>query len=174
MKANFRSIISMAVIGISFALAQPWGASGQVASMQVPASYVWDGRQFVGAVGNQYYYLGPGNVWIPMDRNRMRDFRMWERANPHWRAWATPNVRYRSRRSPGRPQPVAIAPGTRPQPVFVQPQPIIVQPQPVFVNSSGTRSGGRAARSNRSRARSSTSLDTVPRLKSSPGPPSRW
>jgi PXPV repeat (3 copies) len=171
MKANFRSIISMAAIGISFALAQPWATSGAtVVSMQVPASYVWDGRQFVGPVGNQFYYLGPGNVWIPMDRSRMNNFRAWETANPHWRSWATPNVRYRARP----PQPVAVAPGVRPQPIFVQPQPIIVQPQPVFVNSPGTRSGGRAARSNRSRARSSTSLDTVPRLKPSPGPPSRW
>jgi len=176
MKANFRSIISMTALGISLALAQPWVASGQVVNMQVPSSYVWDGRQFVGAVGNQFYYLGPGNVWIPMDRGRMSNFRAWERANPHWRAWATPNVRYRTRRSPGRPQPVAVGPGTRPQPIVVQPQPIIVQPQPVVVNQPGTRSGGRGrtSRSGRSQTRSSTSLDTIPRLKSSPGRPSQW
>lgn len=156
MKANFRSLISMAALGIAFALAQPWAAPGQVSSMQVPPSYVWDGRQFVGAVGNQFYYLGPGNVWIPMDRTRMNNFRAWERANPHWRSWATPNVRYRTRRPP------------RPQPIVVQPQPIVVNPPP------GTRSGGRPSRPSRSRAHSSTSLDTIPRLKQSPGRPSKW
>ena len=175
MKTNFRSIVAMAAMGIALALAQPWPASGQVASMQVPSSYVWDGRQFVGAVGNQFYYLGPGNVWVPMDRARMNNFRAWERANPHWRSWATPNVRYRTRRPPGRPQPVAVAPGTRPQPIVVQPPPVIVQPQPVVVNQPGTRSGGRPSRSNRNRhPRSSTSLDTIPRLKPSPGQPSQW
>lgn len=176
MKVKIRSIIFAALMAVAFPMSHPWAASGQVVSMQVPSSYVWDGNQFVGAVGNQFYYLGPGSVWIPMDRGRMRNFRAWERAHPHWRSWATPNVRYRTRRSPGRPQPVAVAPGTRPQPIVVPPQPIIVQPQPVVVNQPGTRSGGRGrgSRSGRSRPRSSTSLDTIPRLKPSPGGPAYW
>ena len=30
----------------------------------VPDTYVWDGVEYVGVVGTQYYYLGDGNVWL--------------------------------------------------------------------------------------------------------------
>jgi hypothetical protein len=200
MKAKFRSIIVMAAL---VALARPWAASGAMVvpapmmTTRAPSSYVWDGRQYVGVVGNQYFYLGPGNVWIAMDPGRMNHFRGWERAHPNWRTWATPNVRYRTVR-PGRPQPMPIRanpPGTRPPPVPIVPpppppgtrsggrgprsQPMVVapgtRPQPVAVNSPGTRSGGsRSSRSQRSGFNPSTNPYTIPRLKPSPGGPAYW
>lgn len=161
MKTKLRSIIFVAAMGIAFALPQPWPASGAMVITQVPGSYVWDGRQYVGMVGNQYLYLAPGNVWRPMDPGRMSYFRGWQRAHPNWRTWATPNVRYRTVR-PGRPQPVRGAPpGVRPQPV---PVPVVPPPPP-----PGTRSGGRP-RSSRSRP----NPYTIPRLIPSPGGPAYW
>jgi hypothetical protein len=46
----------------------------EVAPVMVPDSYAWDGYEYVGLVGDQYYYLGPGNAipsgWIvSMDGN---------------------------------------------------------------------------------------------------------
>jgi hypothetical protein len=170
MKANFRSIIAMAALGIAFALAQPWAASGAMVvpapmmTTRAPTSYVWDGRQNVGVVGSQYFYLGPGNVWIAMDPGRMNHFRGWERAHPNWRTWATPNVRYRTVR-PGRPQPMPI----RANPPGVRPQPVPVGPPP-----PGTRSGGRGPQSQQSGFNPSTNPYTIPRLKPSPGGPAYW
>src|SRR5579863_3586152 len=33
----------------------------EVAPVMIPDSYMWDGYEYVGLVGDQYYYLGPGN-----------------------------------------------------------------------------------------------------------------
>src|ERR1700734_1499856 len=33
----------------------------------VPDTYVWDGDEYVGIVGGQNYFLGPGNVWLAFD-----------------------------------------------------------------------------------------------------------
>lgn len=62
----------------------------------VPDSYVWDGYEYVGVVDNQYYYLGPGNVWMVMDPTRFQRFHVWARNHPDWRAHATQNVLYRN------------------------------------------------------------------------------
>jgi hypothetical protein len=59
-----------------------------------PDYYVWDGYEYIGVVGNQYYYLGPGNVWVVCDRVRLARFHDWERYHPDWHAHAIHNVHY--------------------------------------------------------------------------------
>jgi hypothetical protein len=61
----------------------------------VPDDYVWDGFEYVGLVGGQYYYLGPGNVWLVCEPFRLERFHGWERGHPDWRAHAVRNVKYR-------------------------------------------------------------------------------
>ena len=61
----------------------------------VPDSYAWDGYEYIGVVGTQYYYLGPGNVWVVMDPVRLARFHDWEKIHADWRTHATANVRYR-------------------------------------------------------------------------------
>ncbi len=61
----------------------------------VPDTYVWDGSEYVGVVGDQYYYLGPNNVWIACDPVRVAHFHDWEHAHRDWRTHATANVKYR-------------------------------------------------------------------------------
>jgi hypothetical protein len=62
----------------------------------VPDTYVWDGTEYVGMVGNQYYYLGPGNVWMVMDPVRLNRFHGWQTAHADWRDHAIHNVKYRN------------------------------------------------------------------------------
>lgn len=63
--------------------------------VEVPDTYVWDGVEFVGLVGDQYFYLGPGDVWVFCDPVRLGRFHDWERIHPDWRAHAIRNDRYR-------------------------------------------------------------------------------
>ena len=51
----------------------------------VPDSYAWDGYEYVGLVGDQYYYLGPGNVWLFCEPFRLERFHGWERGHADWR-----------------------------------------------------------------------------------------
>lgn len=62
----------------------------------VPDSYVWDGTEYVGVVGSQYYYLGPDKVWLTMDGPRRARFSDWEHSHADWRNQAIRNERYRS------------------------------------------------------------------------------
>ena len=62
----------------------------------VPETYVWDGYENVGIVGGQYYYLGPGNVWIVCDHDRFARFDGWERGHPDWREHMVRNDRFRN------------------------------------------------------------------------------
>lgn len=62
----------------------------------VPDNYVWDGTEYVGVVGDQYYYLGPGNAWVVMDIDRLHRFHTWQGAHADWRDHAINNVKYRS------------------------------------------------------------------------------
>lgn len=62
----------------------------------VPDTYVWDGVEYVGVVGGQYYYLGPGNVWLVLDAPRMARWHDWENAHADWRVHATANVSFRT------------------------------------------------------------------------------
>lgn len=103
MKTPFKSVISVTVMGIALALAYCSQAGGTivvtapaVVASPVPDYYVWDGDEYVGVVGDQYYYLGPGDVWIVMDPPRMHRFEGWERGHGDWRAHATRNTRYRA------------------------------------------------------------------------------
>jgi len=61
----------------------------------VPESYVWDGQEYVGVIGDQYYYLGPGDVWMPMSHERYEYFHDWEHHHHDWREHAIENERYR-------------------------------------------------------------------------------
>lgn len=60
----------------------------------VPDYYCWDGYEYVGWVGDRYYYLGPGQVWMTCDPVRVRRFEAWASVHPQWRAQATVNVRF--------------------------------------------------------------------------------
>jgi len=62
----------------------------------VPDDYVWDGFEYVGVVGGAYFYLGPGNVWITCDRDRVERFHGWERDHRDWREHAVHNDRFRN------------------------------------------------------------------------------
>ena len=62
----------------------------------VPDYYVWDGDEYVGVVGDQYVCLGPGDVWLPMPRERIVFFHDWESHHHDWREHAIENERYRS------------------------------------------------------------------------------
>jgi hypothetical protein len=71
----------------------------EVAPAMVPDSYVWDGYEYVGLVGDQYYYLGPGNVWLFCEPFRLERFHGWERGHADWRNHAIRNDRYRTDRN---------------------------------------------------------------------------
>lgn len=70
-------------------------APGVTVTMGVPDTYVWDGYEYVGLVGNQYYYLGAGDVWLPLAADRLVRFHDWERAHHDWRDHAIRNQLYR-------------------------------------------------------------------------------
>jgi len=61
----------------------------------VPDYYVWDGVEFVGVIGTDYYYLGSGNVWLICDPDRLARFHDWERGHADWRTHATVNMNFR-------------------------------------------------------------------------------
>jgi hypothetical protein len=61
-----------------------------------PTTYVYDGTEYVGMVGSQYYYLAPGNVWLPVDTMRLHRFQTWQTGHPNWRTHATRNLRYKN------------------------------------------------------------------------------
>jgi hypothetical protein len=63
--------------------------------VMIPDSYVWDGVEFVGVVGNQYFYLGSGNVWLVCEPFRLERFHGWEGDHRDWRDHATRNDNYR-------------------------------------------------------------------------------
>jgi hypothetical protein len=130
MKTNYKYVLALAAMG--FALASPCLAGVGViiggpsivvsppavvvspppppvvvappAVVVAPDNYVWDGTEYVGVVGDQYYYLGPGNVWVAMDPPRMHRFNVWIGAHPDWRSHMTANVHYRG--NIGHPQPM--------------------------------------------------------------------
>lgn len=71
----------------------------EVAPVMIPDSYAWDGYEYVGLVGDQYYYLGPGNVWLFCEPFRMERFHGWESSHADWRNHAIRNDRYRTDRN---------------------------------------------------------------------------
>ena len=67
--------------------------------VMIPDYYVWDGYEYVGVVGNQYCYLGPGNIWVVAEPYRLERFHGWERGHPDWRGHAIRNDRFRNDRN---------------------------------------------------------------------------
>jgi hypothetical protein len=68
---------------------------GVTVTVGLPDSYVWDGTEYVGLIGDQYYYLGPGDVWLAMPSDRLTRFRVWEHDHHDWRDHAIRNELYR-------------------------------------------------------------------------------
>jgi hypothetical protein len=97
--STFATLPSMAgpAVGIQINVPAPViVAPAPAVTVQVPETYVWDGTENVGVVGTQYYYLGPGNVWLTLDGPRVTRFHEWERGHADWRAHAIHNDRYRN------------------------------------------------------------------------------
>jgi len=63
-----------------------------VVTVGVPDYYAWDGVEYVGVVGGQYMYLGPGGGWLVCDPIVLGRFHGWERGHPDWRRTAIHNV----------------------------------------------------------------------------------
>ena len=118
MKTNVKYILSIVVVGFTFALVLCCKAGMGIfispptvvisappppavvveppAVVVVPDYYVWDGYEYVGVVDGQCYYLGPGNVWIVCDPVRLGRFHDWELGHADWQAHAIHNTRYRN------------------------------------------------------------------------------
>ncbi len=75
-----------------------------------PDYYYWDGVEYIGVVGDQYYYLGPDNNWVICDDVRVHRFQSWEHDHPDWQARGTHNVRYHNMAMPPHAQPMHAAP----------------------------------------------------------------
>lgn len=93
-----------------------------------PASAVWDGSEYVGPMNGTYYYLGPNNIWVPMDQTRLQRFQEWQKNNPNLNPYGQQG---QNTRSAGAVNPNA-QPGQGPvvvgQPVFIG-QPVVVGQQ---------------------------------------------
>jgi len=87
-RVAFQPLVVVAPAPVVVAPAPEW-------PVMVPDAYTWDGYEYVGLVGDQYYYLGSGNVWLACDPFRMGRFHGWERGHSDWRSHATRNDRYR-------------------------------------------------------------------------------
>jgi len=73
----------------------PVPAPAVTVQIGVPDFYAWDGYEYVGVVGDQYYYLGSGRVWIACDPVRLARFHSWETIHADWRNHAVVNKHYR-------------------------------------------------------------------------------
>jgi hypothetical protein len=102
--STLAAVPSMAGVGIQINVPAPVVAvPAPVVTVQtpgvvveaVPDSYVWDGVEFVGVVGSDYFYLGPGDVWLTLDAPRLARFHDWEHGHPDWRTHAVHNDKYR-------------------------------------------------------------------------------
>jgi len=100
------SIMILAAVLVSGCVVEPDGRVGvgvvaapppvEVEVATIPDDYVWDDYEYVGLVGDQYYYLGPGNVWLVCEPFRLERVHGWERGHPDWRVHAIRNDRYRN------------------------------------------------------------------------------
>jgi hypothetical protein len=146
MKTNTKYVITLTTVGIATAIACIAGptiiinppsviVSAPPPAVVVPVPvvapdyYTWDGYEYVGVVGDQYYYLGSGNVWVVMDPMRLERFHTWAGRHSDWRDHATHNVLYRNINRHDQPQPmhddrsVHSQPMERPQPQQPNPAP---------------------------------------------------
>jgi len=105
MKASYLPIL--AAVGFAVTLASPCLADQTVVTpapesnaqtapplAAAPASYVWDGREYVGQSGGKYYYLGPHQAWTSLDSTRQNRFQQWQQNNPNWRQREVRNTHY--------------------------------------------------------------------------------
>ncbi len=67
-------------------------------AVYVPDSYFWDGTEYVGVVGDQYYYLGSGNVWLVCEPWRLDRVHVWIHGHPDWHSHLVVNERFRTDR----------------------------------------------------------------------------
>jgi hypothetical protein len=74
---------------------QPAAPIAPSVTVTVPETYVWDGDEYVGMVGDQYYYLGPNQAWLPMPTDRLAFFHGWEKQHKDWMKDAIHNEKYR-------------------------------------------------------------------------------
>ena len=99
------SLAALATVLVTGCVVEPDGRVGVAAGVVVtpppaevvvyPDDYYWDGYEYVGIVGGDYFYLGPGNVWVRCEPWRVERFEGWERGHPDWRGHAVHNERYR-------------------------------------------------------------------------------
>ena len=107
MKTKYMTAI--AAMGLTLAAGLPCIAGPTVAEVtprpvlittapvaEVPTVYVWDGSEYVGQVGANYYYLGPNKTWVKFDKPRQDRFDDWQKKNPGWRSHQIQNTRYRA------------------------------------------------------------------------------
>jgi hypothetical protein len=87
--------VGLYVPTVEFAPAVVVAPAVEVEPVMIPEAYTWDGVEYVGLVGDQYYYLGAGNVWLVAGSDRLERFHGWERGHPDWRNHATRNDRFR-------------------------------------------------------------------------------
>lgn len=75
-------------------VAAPAPAAGLMVGA-VPDKYAWDGSEYVGCIGSQYYYLNQRKYWVPMDRQHQTHFQSWQKSHADWQGHAVLNVNYR-------------------------------------------------------------------------------
>jgi hypothetical protein len=116
MKINYKHILSLITAGIACGMALPCAAGPTVIItapapptvvitapapppvtpvVVVPDTYIYDGDEYVGVVGGQYYYLGPGGAWVVMDPVRVHRFQVYVHDHPDWHGHMVHNVKYR-------------------------------------------------------------------------------
>ena len=111
-----------------------------VETVMVPSSYVIVDGEYYGWVGDRYYYLGAGNVWLVCDAIRLERFHYWQRSHHDWREHAIRNDRYRrdaqGYEHPRHDDPHAHQPGhSDPRMLPGRNSPHAVQPSPGQINS---------------------------------------
>jgi hypothetical protein len=123
-----KEITGIVTLGIALALGLPIAAGADPAvvtpapqtypaatapAAEVPAGYVWDGSEYVGKSGSKYYYLGPQNTWVALDKTRQNRFQDWQKKNPDWKSHEVRNTRYQGHDMG---QSHAVAPNPTPPP----------------------------------------------------------
>jgi len=86
--------VPMVVVQPGYAYAPPPPVVVE-APVMVPDSYVMVDGEYVGMVGDQYFYLGGGGVWLACDPVRIERFHGWEREHGDWREHAIRNDQFR-------------------------------------------------------------------------------
>jgi hypothetical protein len=82
-------------VGVTIVAPAPVVVIAPPTVIMVPDVYVWDGVENVGTVNGQYFYLGPGDVWLVCDPDRLTRFHGWEKGHADWQTHATRNDSYR-------------------------------------------------------------------------------